>query len=253
MNYDIILIGAGHNGLTAATLLAQAGKRVLVLERRTIPGGIAATEEILPGIRANTGFPGASLLHPDVIAKLGLKHHGLTINETTAHIFAPEKDGKPIVIWSDDKTTTEWLQSVYPNDAKKYPDFIQFVRRVVGVLAAMMSLTPPDLKGPYSGGELWPWAKVALQARGLGERDMMEFLRVLPMSAHDFLSEWFDSEALKGALGILSTLNTMLGPMGAGTALAFLYQYAGRPGPGFVQGGAGSVADALMKSAKALG
>jgi phytoene dehydrogenase-like protein len=252
MNYDIILIGAGHNGLTAAAILAQAGKRVLVLERRTIPGGIAATEELFPGTRVNTGFPNASLLHPDVIEKLRLEQYGLEFLNSPISIIAPQKDGNPL-LFGDDQTTAASIAQFSANDAQKYPEFTAFVRRAVGVLAAMMPLTPPDLKGPYSMGELWPWAKVALQARGLGERDMMEFLRVLPMSAYDFLSEWFESEAVRGSLGIFSTLNAFLGPMGAGTALALLYQYTGKSSPGFVKGGAGAVSEVLLKSAKAFG
>jgi phytoene dehydrogenase-like protein len=250
--YDLLLIGAGHNGLTTAATLAQAGKRVLALERRATPGGIAATEEIFPGIQANTGFPSAPLLHPDVIQTLRLEQYGLEYLQSPISIFAPQNNGSPL-IFGDEKTTTASLAQFSAKDAKRYTEYAIFVKRIASVLAAMMLLTPPDLKGPYSMGELFPWAKVALQARGLGERDMMEFLRVLPMSSYDFLSEWFDSDAVKGALGLFSTLNTMLGPMGAGTALGLLYQYTGRDWPGFVKGGAGAVSEALMKSAKAFG
>ncbi|GAB4582071.1 MAG: NAD(P)/FAD-dependent oxidoreductase [Anaerolineales bacterium] len=249
--YDILLIGAGHNGLTTAAMLAQAGKRVLVLERRTIPGGIAATEEILPGVRVNTGFPSAHLLHPDVIKNLRLEQYGLEYLQSPISIFAPQKNGQ-FLLFGNDPTTTSIAQ-ISTQDAKKYPEFMAFVKRVAGVLAAMMPLTPPDLKGPYSVGELWPWAQVALKARGLGEREMMEFIRLLPMSSYDFLSEWFESDAVKGALGLFSTLNTMLGPMGAGTALGLLYQHTGRAWPGFVKWGAGAVSEALLKSAKAFG
>ncbi|MCB9136090.1 MAG: NAD(P)/FAD-dependent oxidoreductase [Anaerolineales bacterium] len=249
--YDLLLIGAGHNGLTTAGFLAQAGKRVLVLERRNTPGGIAATEEIFPGVRANTGFPSAHLLHPDVIKGLRLEQYGLEFLDSPVSIFAPQKDGQSLIIGNDPATTA--IAQISTHDAKKYPEFIAFVNRLAGVLAAMMPLTPPDLKGPYSMSELWPWAQVALKARGLGERDMMEFIRVLPMSSHDFLSEWFESDAVKGALGLFSTLNTFLGPMGAGTALGLLYQFTGKPGPVFVKGGAGMVSEALMKSAQAFG
>jgi len=250
--YDLLLIGAGHNGLTAAAALAQAGKRVLVLERRPIPGGIAATEEIFPGIRANTGFPSAHLLHPDVISQLRLEQYGLEYLQSPISILAPQKDGA-VLMFGDEKTTAASLAQFSPKDALRYTEYAIFVKRIASVLDAMMPLTPPDLKGPYSMSELWPWAQVALKARGLGERDMMEFIRVLPMSAYDFLSEWFESDAVKGALGLFSTRNTFLGPMGAGTALNLLYQYSGRPGPGFVQGGAGRVSEALLKSAQAFG
>ena len=250
--YDLLLIGAGHNGLTTAATLAQAGKRVLVLERRNMPGGIATTEDIFPGVRVNTGFPSAHLLHPDVIKTLRLEQHGLEFLDSPVSIFAPQKGGAALM-FGDEKMTAASLAQFSQKDASRFTDYASFVKRIAGVLAAMMPLTPPDLKGPYHVGELWPWAQVALKARGLGERDMMEFIRVLPMSAYDFLSEWFESEAVKGALGLFSTLNTFLGPMGAGTALALLYQHTGRPGPVFVKGGAGAVSEALMKSAKAFG
>lgn len=250
--YDILIIGAGHNGLTAAAFLAQAGKRALVLERRTTPGGIAATEEIFPGVRVNTGFPSAHLLHPDVIEKLKLEQHGLEYHESPISILSPQKDSPPLLL-GDEKTTAASLAQFSKKDAIRYTEYAIFVKRLASVLASMMPLTPPDLNGPYSMTELWPWAQVALKARGLGERDMMEFLRILPMSSHDFLSEWFKSDAVKGALGLFSTLNTFLGPMGAGTALALLYQYTGRGWPGFVKGGAGAVSGALMKAAQAFG
>ena len=249
---DLLLIGAGHNGLTTAALLAQAGKRVLVLERRNTPGGIAATEEIFPGVRANTGFPSAHLLHPDVISQLRLEQYGLEFLSSPVSIFAPQKE-RAALIFGDEKTTAASLAQFSQKDALRYTEYATFVKRTAAVLAAMMPLTPPDLKGPYSMSELWPWAQVALKARGLGEREMMEFIRVLPMSSYDFLSEWFESDAVKGTLGLFSTLNTMLGPMGAGTALALLYQHTGRAWPGFVKGGAGAVSDALLKSAKAFG
>lgn len=249
--YDLLLIGAGHNGLTTAATLAQAGKRVLVLERRNMPGGIATTEEIFPGVRVNTGFPSAHLLHPDVIKNLRLDN-GLEFLPSPVSIFAPQKEGAALT-FGDEKTTAASLAQHSPKDAIRYTEYAIFVKRLAGVLAAMMPLTPPALKEPYSMSELWPWAQVALKARGLGEREMMEFIRVLPMSAYDFLSEWFESDAVKGALGLFSTLNTFLGPMGAGTALGLLYQHTGKAGPVFVKGGAGRVSEALMKSAKAFG
>jgi phytoene dehydrogenase-like protein len=141
--YDILIIGAGHNGLTTAGFLTQAGKRVLVLEQRTTPGGIVATEEILPGVRANTGFPSAHLLHPVVIDKLGLSNHGLELIESPVTLFAPQGGGAALV-FGDDSTTAKSIAQFSPQDAKKYPEFIAFVRRIAGVLAAMMPLTPPD-------------------------------------------------------------------------------------------------------------
>ncbi len=252
-DFDIIVIGAGHNGMIAAANLAQAGQRVLVLERREVLGGIAATEGIFQEALANTGWPSASLLRPEAIAGLELESHGLEIPASKALLFSPNPDGLPITLWSDPATSVEWLKKTAPRDFSAYGDYLDFMRRMAGVLAAMMVLTPPALKGPYDIRKIWPWARVALQARGLGRRDLISFLRVLPLSARELLDEWFDSRALKGALGLFSTLGTMQGPMSPGTALNLLYHHTGRPDPGFVRGGIGNLSSALLGSALKMG
>lgn len=251
-HYDAIIIGAGHNGLAAGAYLARAGWRTLILERRPIIGGLAATEELVPGFRFDTGFPAAPLLRPEVVAELDLPRHGLEWVQPEVHLFAPAQGGG-ITLWADAEKTAASLAQVSPRDAARFPAFMGFVRRVSGVIQAMMSLTPPEIKAAPSLRELLPWARLALRVRGLGEREMMAFLRVLPMSVHTFLAEWFEAPALRGALGVFGTVGAMLGPLGAGTALNFLYHFGAGGAPGWVRGGAGQLAAALAGAAKAFG
>ena len=97
--YDVILIGAGHNGLVTAGYLGKAGYRVLVLEAREILGGAATTEEIFPGFRADTGSFDAGGFLPQVVAELSLRKHGLRFVETPVVAFAPQPDGRALTLW----------------------------------------------------------------------------------------------------------------------------------------------------------
>ncbi len=253
--YDTLIIGGGHNGLTTAAYLAKAGRKVLVLEARETLGGIAATEELIPGHRFNTGWQGAPLLRPEVIADLKLD---IPWVDTPVHYFAPPLRHNPgsgagLTLWGDVSRSVDSISKISARDAEQYPKFVAFMERIAGVLAAMMTLTPPSVPDLPPLSELFPWAKVALKVKGLGERDMMEFMRILPMSAHDFMSEWFETNELKGIFGMQSVTGMMLGPMGAGTTLGLLYQWTGRRGPGIVLGGVGAVSAALAEAARSFG
>ena len=92
--YDVVIIGAGHNGLTCAAYLAMAGLRVKVLERRAVVGGAAVTEEFHPGFRNSVAAYTVSLLNPKVIRDLRLGDHGLKIVERRAQNFLPARDGR---------------------------------------------------------------------------------------------------------------------------------------------------------------
>jgi phytoene dehydrogenase-like protein len=251
--YDAIIIGGGHNGLVAAATLAQNGKQVLVLEKRDVLGGAAATEEIFPGFKVNTGAADAALFQSEIINKLGLTSHGLEFRENPALLFAPQPDGRALTIWRDQQRTVTDLSVFSAADAERYPAFKHQVEQMATILSGMMMLTPPDLVGLRRGDAL-SWGPLALRLRRLGGDDMMEFLRVLPMAVQAYLDEWFESDALKGALGGSAITGTTLGPRGAGTNLLFFYQnLGGLLNQRYVAGGIGELSAALAKAAQTHG
>lgn len=264
--FDAIIIGGGHNGLVAAATLAQSGKRVVVLERRPVLGGAAATEEVFPGFRLNTGAPDASLFFDEVAQRLGLTAGSVTFQQGQALLFAPQPDGRALTLWRDLQRSQDEIGHFSRQDAERFPAFKEQVERIGAVIRDMALLPPPDLgelqfdslSGLVGIGlrqpELRSWGSVALKARRLGEADMMEFVRVLPMALQSYLDEWFESDALKGALGGSGVTGLTLGPRGAGTSLMFFYQNMhGLLNSRFVAGGMGRLNEALADRARAGG
>lgn len=256
-DFDFIVIGGGHNGLTAAAWLAKAGRRVLLLEARQTLGGSAATEELFPGFHFNTAAPDAGLLAPQVAAELGLHKHGLDFVASQAAAFAPLAGGRGLTLWRDAERSAMEIAAFSAADAKAFLPFHRRTRRFAAVLAKMAALQPFALKS-NSLRTLAGWARLALSLRALGGRDMMEFLRVLPMGAAHYLNEHFESDALKGLLAYASTVGLMQGPRASGTAFMLLYQQMGADNGAYrssllPRGGVGRLSTALAAAAQAHG
>jgi phytoene dehydrogenase-like protein len=257
MSLDTVVIGAGHNGLVAAAYLAMAGQRVLVLERRDVLGGAAATEALFPGFRVNTGAPDAGLFLPRIASDLKLDEHGLELIESPAAVCALQPGGPALTLWRDVDRSREEIGAWSSRDAERYPDFVDYMGRMARALRGTVTLTPPE---PHDGSvrDLMRWLRPALRLKGMGRRDMMEFLRILPMSAAELLDDWFESDALKGALGTSAVLGSMQGPLASGTAFRLLYHYLGTENGGFrssafVRGGMGRLSEAIAAAARAQG
>ncbi len=251
--YDAIIIGGGHNGLVSAAMVARAGHKVLLLEQRAVLGGAAATEEPFPGFCFNTGADDAALFRDEIIQALFLKMHGLELRESAAAVFAPQPDGTAFTLWQDEARTARELQKLSKEDAARYAAFARQVNTMAGVLQEMLLRTPPDL-GDRKVGELFSWGKVGLQVKRLGNKDMMDFMRLLPMAVHEYLDEWFENEALKGALAAPGITGMRQGPRAAGTTLMLLYQSSGGFNrTRFVAGGMGRLSQALAAAAQGSG
>jgi phytoene dehydrogenase-like protein len=249
-NYDAIIIGGGHNGLVTAALLAQAGKRVLVLEQRNVLGGIAATEAIFDGFHANSAVDEAGLFRDEIVQKLFLKMHGLEFRQSPAFVFAPQPDGRALTLWRDVEKSVAEIARFSRRDADRFPAFVRDFDRMAAVLDAMMLLTPPDVMALDLGAAM-TWGKVALKTRQLGGRDMMAFMRLLPMPASEYLDEWFESSELKAALGAGAVTATQLGPRAVGTTLLLFYHHArGLLNGRTILGGMGRLSASLAASAQ---
>ena len=194
-SYDAIIIGGGHNGLVTAAYLAKAGLAVLLLERREILGGLAATEELFSAYRFNIGAAGASMFSTKVIKDLALEKSGLRFIDNAVAVFAPQPDETALTLWRDNKRCIESIAAVATADAGRYQAYLAEQQALVKSLGTALSRTPPDL-GQASAGELLPWLKVGWKLRRSGRPDMMEFLRVLPLPVRDYLDSWFANKAL---------------------------------------------------------
>lgn len=253
-DYDIIVIGAGLNGLTTAAYLAKAGKRVLVLERRGTIGGAAVTEELFPGFKFDAVTHNAAGLDPAIVRDLDLARHGLELIPSDVSVFAPQADGRGLSLWREDAATTDSIRPFSQNDANKWGAFRERMTKLARVLDTLHALTPPSIT-TRNPGDLPGLGKLGLQLRGLGKRDMPEFLRSLPMPVADMVEDEFESELLKGTLAAGGIRGLMLGPLGGGTTLNFLRGVNGGVvrATTHVRGGIGMLAEALARSAKSRG
>ncbi len=257
MIYDAIIIGAGHNGLVTAAYLAKAGHRVLLLERRDTLGGAAATEEVFPGFKFNTGAHDAGLFRQEIIDALRLQKHGLEFIESPVAVFAPQPDGTSLTLWRDQEKNIGEIAKLSKADAEKFPAFVRLVSKLAETLNSIMLLTPPRIT-QNSLEDLLSWANAGWKLKRSGKHEMMEFLRVLPMTAVEFLNEWFEHEALKAVLGAAGVTGSMQGPQASGTAFMLLYHYLGAANGGFrssrfVKGGSGQLSAALASAAREHG
>jgi len=253
--HDIIIIGAGHNGLVTACYLAKAGLKPLVLERREIVGGACVTEEFHPGFRCSLANSTGPLL-PQIVKDLQLERNGLELIEPPVRVFAPNTNGRSLCIYDDTKRTADELVELSSYDAKKYPDFISTFARIGRALAPLLTMTPPDIEKP-GASELWNLGKLGLAVRGLGRKDEYRLLRYGPMAVADLAAEWFETELLRAMVAARGIFGAFAGPWSAGTSAALLLQAAidrKAVAPAtFVKGGMGALTQALAKAATGAG
>ena len=164
---DVIFVGGGHNGLTAAAVLARRGVKTLVLEARATVGGAAITEELHPGFKISTlahaAQPAAALM-----TELRLADHGLELIEPDPYLFAPLPDGRSLVLGRDVDATANSIATFSAEDARRYPEFCATLARVRAFAGDVMANTPPDIEQP-SNADLWSMVMMGRRFRGLGK------------------------------------------------------------------------------------
>jgi phytoene dehydrogenase-like protein len=254
LQYDVIIIGGGHNGLVAACYLAKAGLKTLVLERREIVGGAAVTEEIHPGFRCSTLAHSAAPFVSQIVKDLRLDQHGLEFITPAVKVLA--LDSNSICIYNDPAETIRELKNISQRDAESYPEFERSFARIGRVLAPLLTMTPPAIDHP-SPGELWNLGKLGRSFRGLGKKDAYRLLRWGPMAVADLVAEWFETESLRAVVAARGIFGAFAGPWSAGTSTGLLWQAAldGHAiGPAaFVKGGMGALTEALGGAARNAG
>jgi phytoene dehydrogenase-like protein len=145
MREKVILIGSGHNSLVAAAYLAKKGRKVLVLEKKAVPGGTAVTEEFLPGYHASTLHDGPGYLSEQIVRDLRLSEFGLAHAPSDVVAICPQPDGDALTIWTDTARTAAEIARFSKKDAENYPKFIDLIGRIAAVVRALAGVVPPDL------------------------------------------------------------------------------------------------------------
>lgn len=255
--YDVIVIGGGHNGLTAAAYLARAGKRVLVLERRHVLGGAAVTEEIYPGFKYSVCSYVVSLLRPEIVRELSLARHGLEILPLES-TFTPFREGSGyLAMWPDHDKTRRELYRHSPKDAEAYDRFGKLMYHMAYAVKPILSMLPPDVDSVLPK-DLRGLARLGRHFRGLGQEHFYALAKLMTMSAADYLDEWFETEALKATKASSGIIGTFLGPRSPGTAYVLLHHYMGEIDGvfrawGFAKGGTGAISQSIAGAAREAG
>jgi phytoene dehydrogenase-like protein len=241
MSYDAIVVGGGHNGLVAASYLARAGRRTLVLEARDIVGGACVTEELIPGSRWSSCAFIAGLLRPEIIRELELSRFGLELYQGDALSFALFPDGSHLFLWPEIDRTLRELEKFSKKDAQAFLDFGLRLQKFAGLVTPWLMRPPPSrsqLLAPFERA---------------GEQRLFDEFTLL--SVRDLLDRYFDDERIKSFLTFFGMVSIWGGPSTPGTSYVWGHhswgEFEGQFGQyGYARGGMGAVTQALARGAE---
>ena len=252
-DYDAVVIGGGHNGLVTAAYLARGGRKVLVLEQRHLVGGAAVSEELLPGFRVSVFSYVVSLLRPHIIRDLDLVRHGLAILPLGSTL-TPLADGRYLYRDTDHHATLRNIRQFSRRDAEAYEEYGHTMFFMAKAVKYFLEKVPPD-PASHRPHDLWSMLALFRHLTGLGEKKFNLLVKLMTMSAADFIADWFESEPLRATLASSGIIGTHLGPRSPGSAYVLLHHYMGEIDGafrawGFARGGNGAVTQAIAAAAR---
>ena len=254
--YDAIVIGGGHNGLVNAAYLAKSGLKTLVLERRSLIGGAAITEELYPGFQFTTFSYAISLLRPDIVHDLDLVKHGMMVLPMPA-AFAPMENGDYLELGADHYFNYHQIARHSKKDAEAYHDYTHMMDQVCQLLKPFINEVPPNILS-QEPEEVMRMAKLGRRLRGADASVLDMLTRLLSASAAEILDDYFESDILKGYLASSGIIGTKVGPRSQGSGLVLLYHSIGEIDGvfgewGFHKNGNGGFTQAVARAARSFG
>jgi len=257
--YDAVIVGGGHNGLTCAAYLARAGLKVVVLERRHVLGGATVTEEIYPGFKFSVASYVVSLLRPEIIRELDLVRHGL-VTLPVDGTMTPTGTDEGDYLWrvDDHAVTVREIRRHSKQDAEAYEEYSLLMAEMARFVKPFLSEAAPALGGVRDPRGLVSLAGFARRFAALPEPQQTAFIQLLTMSSADFVSQWFETEALRATLSASGIIGTFLSPRTPGSAYILLHHYMGEIDGeyrawGLPVGGTGAISRAIALAATELG
>jgi phytoene dehydrogenase-like protein len=256
--YDVAIVGGGHNGLVAAAYLAKNGLRTVVLERRHVVGGAAVSEQPFgPDFTLTSLSYVVSLLPPSLVADLDLVRHGYHVYPQGPY-FAPRADGRYLQLPDEPAARHAQVAKFSERDADALAEWDTWMGALAGILGPLLTDIPPTL-GSRRPAELARQALLLRRLKDVDPRRAVDLTRLLTDSIADLLEDRFESDALQGVLSVSGVIGTWAGPRSPGTAYVMAHHHVGDIGDGhvgawgFPRGGMGGVTQALARSARAYG
>jgi phytoene dehydrogenase-like protein len=256
--YDAIIVGGGHNGLTAAAYLARAGLSTLVLERREIVGGCCVTEEIAPGCRVSTTSYIASMLRPEVVAELRLADYGLRMIPCDPAIQVPFPDGHVVPWWVDRERAKAEFGKISAKDAARFVEVDDQLKKLARYLQPFFMEPPPEIDMSTANGWI-DLFRVGKRFRGISSAEIGQLISFLTGSLGEFLDHNYESEKMKTMFLANNVYGKHGGPYQPGTAIGLLFhllsggEHELQGFYGHVMGGMGAITQALAAAGKKLG
>ncbi len=252
---DAVIIGGGHNGLTCAFYLAQAGLEVTICEAREVVGGAAVTEGFAPGFRNSTASYTVSLLQPRVIEDMRLPARGYRVIERPVSNYLPLA-GDYLVMGGGLERSQAEVARFSTRDAERLPAYFDMLEDAAEVLRGLALKVPPDPKGG-----LRSLLDAAMQARGLarlGSERQRQVLQLFTRSAREVLDDWFEAEPVKAAFGFDACVGHYASPDEPGSAYVLLHhvfgEVNGKKGAwGHVTGGMGAITQMMAEACREAG
>ena len=255
-NFDVIVIGSGHNGLVNACYLQKAGLNVLVLEKNDWIGGAAVSRELHPGILYSNCSYVCSLFRPEIMRDLELPKHGLQIVAIEGGtVFT--RDGDYLASFRNYNAKKRELERFSVKDSESYSRYSRDILKQCRFIQPLLMRTAPD-PASFKFRDLSEMLYILRKVNDLTASELADTVRFWTMSISDFLDEYFENDVIKASLAVSGIIGTALGPMSPGTAYVLLHHYMGEVDGsigawGYARGGMGAISKALTSSFRAMG